>query len=289
MRVVEPHQFKRIAKRQRKLPIISVILGIILMTGLVYAWQNPPNLRKKQDSANNNSAPLVPAGQQVNQTPKRIKTFTGEDFKKLFQTLAHPNTQPFAEPPEITGNLTADARIRSIAEARGYKLTSIPVTALIKTDEATPNNDDLLQPLAYESWKSLKAAGMKEGLTLTLYSAYRSPEFQRDLFLSRLYARGVSAESIAAGNADSSVEATLQQTAVPGYSRHHSGYVVDFQCGDGSGSFGGSSCFRWLSANNYLHAKEHGWIPSYPDEAGEQGPEPEEWEYVWVGLEALSE
>jgi LAS superfamily LD-carboxypeptidase LdcB len=50
-----------------------------------------------------------------------------------------------------------------------------------------------------------------------------------------------------------------------------------------------SVCFGWLSKGNYKNAKSNGWIPSYPDGAKKQGPDPESWEYVWVGKQNLIE
>jgi LAS superfamily LD-carboxypeptidase LdcB len=290
MRVVEPRHFSNLKpkKVKSKRKVYALVLLPFLLVGLWYGWQHPPKIRLNNSKQPANSAQSLTPTDESNK-PKTIKTFTGNDFKVLFQSLAHPNTQPFSEPPEITGNAAADARIRQLAEARGYRLSSIPVTALVRTDEATRNNDDLLQPLAYESWVKLKAAAQAEGIPIVLYSGYRSPEFQRGLFLERLYARNVTAEMIANGRADAAIQATLIVTAVPGYSRHHGGYTADFRCEDGSGEFAASICFRWLNENNYARAKQHGWIPSYPQEADLQGPEPEPWEYVWVGIEALSE
>src|SRR5205085_1365006 len=136
-------------------------------------------------------------------------------------------------------------------------------------------NDDLLQPRAALAWADLKAAAGKDGLALTVISAYRSPEYQRNLFMQRLLAKGVSVAQIAAGQGDAAVSATLEVTALPGYSRHHTGYTVDLWCDDGSGSFLTSRCYKWISADNYKHAKEAGWIPSYPGGVQGQGPEPE--------------
>lgn len=110
---------------------------------------------------------------------------------------------------------------------------------------------------------------------------------QRQLFLSRLRASGVSTAQIANGQADSQIVTVLSQAAIPGYSRHHTGYTVDFVCANGTQTFETTTCFKWLSADNYLNAKKYGWIPSYPDGANQQGPEPEPWEYVWVGVPTL--
>ncbi len=290
MRVVEPRHFSHLKKEKQKKPkkMLLLLLLPVALAGLWYAWSNPPKFAREESK--DPAAAVQPIDKEpLEDKPKAIRTFSGNDFKLLFQSLAHPNTQPFVNPPSITGNTAADARIRTIAEKRGYRLTSIPVSAIVRTDEATLNNDDLLQPLAYQGWIDLRAAAQKDAIPLFLYSGYRSPEFQRDLFLERLYDRGISVEQIARGTADKAVEDTLIITAVPGYSRHHSGYTADFKCEDGSPNFGASICFKWLNENNYARAKQFGWIPSYPAEVDLQGPEPEEWEYIWVGVRALSE
>jgi len=91
-------------------------------------------------------------------------------------------------------------------------------------------------------------------------------------------------------SSDSELDGILATTAIPGYSRHHTGYTVDIGCGNEPAiAFELTVCFDWLSANNYKNAKTYGWIPSYPEGAGQQGPEPETWEYVWVGIDALTE
>lgn len=291
MRIVEPRQFHHLKKKkpQNRKSFFPFLLIVIVGAGLWVGWKNPPKIKRKI-----NPAPEITIQENLESDasakPKIIKTFTGEDFKVLFRSLAHPNTQVFIEPPSITGNSEADKRIRQLAEERGYRMTSIPVHALVRTDEdATADNDDLLQPLAYQGWLSLKEAAVKQRIPLTLYSGYRSPEFQRDIFMDRLLAFGATPERIAFGQADNAVRATLEITAVPGYSRHHNGYTADFRCEDGSSNFGASVCFTWLNADNYKNAKEFGWIPSYPEEAQQQGPEPEPWEYIWVGRDALSE
>lgn len=293
MRIVEPRQFHHLKKNQPKpkKTILTLILMAVIGGGLYVGWKNPPKIQRQTKPAPLIEEELaIDADTGGNDKPGALKVFSGEDFKNLFRSLAHPNTQIFIEPPAITGNKEADKRIRQLAEERGYRMTSIPVHALVRTQEdATLDNDDLLQPLAYQGWLSLKAAAKQDNIPLTLYSAYRSPEFQRDLFMGRLLAAGATPERIALGQADAAVKATLEITAVPGYSRHHSGYTADFRCEDGSGNFGASICFSWLNADNYKRAKEHGWIPSYPEEANEQGPEPEPWEYIWVGKDALSE
>lgn len=292
MRVVEPQQFKGLPKKPKKhrtnRPILLLVACLILVSLAFFGWKQ---LSKPKDNQKSDTVvPITSAEEPATQPAKtRLKTFTGEQFKELYRSMAYPNTIPFTDIPNVTGVTEADKRIRELAEARGYKLTSIPAGAIVKINEPRLDGDDLLQPLAATSWQKLKEAAKKENIPLALISAYRSPEYQKNLFTSRLFAKGVTVRDITTNAADAAINQTLSQAAVPGYSRHHTGYTVDLWCEDGSGQFVYSSCFRWIKANNYQKAKESGWIPSYPEGASEQGPEPEPWEYVWVGTDALYE
>ncbi len=218
---------------------------------------------------------------------KPFKIFNGDEFKQLYLSVAYPNTQQIQKPISITGNDEADARIRKLAEERGYKQTSIPQGAIVKIDEPRLENDNLLQPLSSVGWQKLKDAAKTDNIPIAIISAYRSPEWQRDLFLSRLLVNGITPAQIAAGIQDKAINGALSSAAVPGYSRHHTGYTIDLWCEDGSSAFLNSVCFEWIKKDNYLKAKESGWVPSYPEGADEQGPEPEPWEYVWVGTDYL--
>lgn len=232
------------------------------------------------------------AAETINTIPaieRPLKNFQGEEFKVLFRSVSYPNTQEIDFPPSITGNEAADERIRQIAEARGYKLSKVPVSPIVKIPQQNTDEELLLQPLAAESWLRLKAESIRAGKKLRIISAYRPMDYQKDLFVSRLLSKGVTLNQIASGTGDTTVEETLHITAIPGYSRHHTGYTVDFWCDDNSSRFVSSTCYQWLSADNYKNAKLFGWIPSYPDGADDQGPEPEPWEYVWVGDVAVRE
>lgn len=287
MRVIHPGDFEALFKKRThnsRLPILVVLLAALAVGYFLYPRQDGP----KQKSADTQQKQLAA---EVEERPKtgKLKTFTGPEFKALARSVKYPNTQLFNEPPDITESRVADERIREIAESRGYVMTSIPVFSIEKINEPRLESDDLLQPLAAIAWRDLKATAKRDGIPLSLLSAYRSPEYQRNLFLQRLKARGANTARIAAGQADTAIEATLETTAVPGYSRHHTGYTIDLWCDDGSSAFLNSACFTWIQADNYKKAKQAGWIPSYPEGVTDQGPEPEPWEYIWVGEENLLE
>lgn len=282
MRLID-HRKKKSKKRQsKKLFVLIIVFGVAGVIGWLLFKQSTASSPGAEDSM----LEVVSAPERI---PDDYKVFSPEEFQQLYENITYPNTTYLDKPPSITGNEIADQRIRTIAESRGYVLRSAPVASIFKADDPrlSAGKDDLLQEKALQSWKELEQAAIAENIPLKLNSGYRSVEFQREIFLSRLNATGATASTIAAGQSDNLVLSVLKEAALPGYSRHHTGYTVDFVCGNGVQSFKVTTCFEWLKADNYLNAKKHGWIPSYPEGVQDQGPEPEPWEYVWVSKEAL--
>ncbi len=206
-------------------------------------------------------------------------TFTGAEFKVFYDRYEPmPGTVARTVAPAIRGHAGADARIRSLAVGRGYRLRSEHAGRLVNV-AGVPIDERVATPLL-----SLIREANRNSHVLTVTFGYRSVDHQRNLFLQRI--SGYSNASIAEGKADSEINAALMWVAPPGYSKHHSGFTVDFRA-DGGAAFGTSAVGRWLAADNHTLARKHGFIPSYPAGAGPQGPEPEPWEYVFVGGKAI--
>lgn len=289
MRVIEPHQFKAAEKRHKKTkrfrPISGFIIGLIFIGVLISigVYVVIQVLPISEGGTTNQPRYTPPEDDPFSVIEKPLKDLSGEEFKQLYKSVVYPNTQILVSPPIITGNDEVDTRIRERAEARGYVLQSVPEAAIVRIgNEPRLGTDDLLQPLAADSWRKMREAARRAGYPVSLVSAYRSPNHQRELFVERLYQR-VSLNELIAGEGEAAIDAVLEVTAVPGYSRHHTGYTIDLWCEDGSTAFVLSICHDWISEDNYKNAMEFGWIPSYPEGTEMQGPEPEPWEYVWVG------
>ena len=291
MRIVDHKSFNGRREKQRRnkrlgtLVISSSVVAVLLIVFLVRFNK----ISAPSDEGNTEVSSASSSNVNGISTQRENSLSSAEDFQELYESLAFPNTQSIEQAPAITGNEAADRRIQQIAESRGYQLRSVPVFPIIKTNAPRLAEDDLLQPRAFESWKSLKQAASSASIPLELNSGYRSINMQRRLFVSRLNATGISLSAIANGAADESITKVLSLAAPPGYSRHHTGYTIDLFCNDNSAEFEDSSCFTWLSKDNYANAKQNGWLPSYPDGVDDQGPEPEPWEYVWVGAEIVNE
>ncbi len=285
MRVVEPNSFKHSKGQRQPKSFPKRVVSIIALILIVSAGTIVFSSRRVDNPQSITETPIgsvVQSDDTVNGELSGLIEFSGNEFRLLFDNLIQPNLTKVNVPPSITGNDVADTRIRQIAETRGYKLRNSPIERLTNV-EGYP-----LQKSAHEPWLALKAKALSEGLNMSIVSAFRSVSDQRVLFLGRLQAEGVSVADVARGTADAEIDKVLATTAVPGYSKHHTGYTIDLACtGYAFENFKNSHCYNWLAANNYEQAKTYGFIPSYPVDADLQGPDPEAWEYVYVGKEVL--
>ena len=262
---------------QKKLIILSLMLLLLVLVSLALVGGRVNDAEDAdQPKIQQESASLVDSIQTADEpTLEVIKQFKSSEFKQAYDDLSLPNITPIVLPPAITGNIEADIKIQSLAEARGYRLRDV-VSGLLNRADNTP-----VQELLINSWLDLKQRALEDGVQIEITSGYRSIEEQKQIFLDRLYAAGATVDGISSGTDDAIVEDTLAITAPPGYSRHHGGYTIDVE-DPGSSVFEGSRAHAWIKENNFEKAKLFGFIPSYPDGLTNQGPNPEPWEYVWV-------
>lgn len=276
--------------KSKKINTIDLILLIVLVVGVVigvYYWLHKDSSKNPRPETQTQTISAQNKPQEEPAKTGKLKIFTGEQFRDLYNNFAYPNTEYINEDTIITGNPDADKHIQSLAIKRGYLRRSAPVT---DTFRVVQEGGVELQERAVQPWLDLKNAAKTAGLDLNLTAAYRSSKDQREIFLEQLNAYRINVSRIPEGIYDSQINQVLTSVAVPGYSRHHTGYTIDVSCGNvGGSSFKFTACFKWLEADNYKNSKLYGWIPSYPDGAGLQGPEPEPWEYVWVGVDAVTE
>jgi D-alanyl-D-alanine carboxypeptidase len=121
-----------------------------------------------------------------------------------------------------------------------------------------------LRAAAAEALETTAAAARAGGVTLTASSAYRSYDYQAEV-----YARNVR---------ESGQETADRESSRPGYSQHQTGLAVDF--GSITDAFAQTPAGRWMLANG----GRFGWSLSFPDgyEAA-TGYRWESWHYRYVG------
>jgi len=184
----------------------------------------------------------------------------------------------------------ANEYLLKYAQEKGYQFRKIYAGDLVEIE------GEKLPPQVSSNFLEMKKAAGKDGILLSLTSGFRDAEAQKQLFLNRFLQNSYSfngpflPSQIAKGEANLALEETFKMTAIPGKSKHHSGYAVDI--GDESVDstkigFIDTPAFAWLKENNFMNAKRFGFVPSYPEGVSQIGPNPEPWEYVWVGKEKL--
>jgi hypothetical protein len=225
-------------------------------------------------------AAAPPAASRSETAGAELKPLTSAQLVELFLTTPLPNVGPAVAVTNYS-DPDADARVAGLAEARGYRLRGSPVLPTLEWYGGVP-----LQPPAIRDLQRLGAALADEvGVGLTLTYGYRSTDYQRQIFTGNV---GASGSAVAAGAADGALLTTMNRIAPAGYSKHHTGYTVDLRLG-GVGGYGliYTAAYAWLAADGFANAKRFGWLPSYPPGVPNIGPNPEPWEWVWVGEAAI--
>jgi LAS superfamily LD-carboxypeptidase LdcB len=221
----------------------------------------------------------------------RTRYFAPSQFVELYSNTQFANTQTPQASPAITGNAPADQRITQLAVEAGYRLQPVATSGLVSV------GNQQLHATASAAWNQLQLHAKTKGISLELISGYRSVEAQQDLFLGSLKEEGIARigrhytdSEISQGEADLAIRSILSYRSIPGYSKHHTGYVLDLTdtaSGKYFTEFRTTAAYQWIAADNFAQAKNFGFIPSYPEGAGNMGPNPEAWEFVYVGIDRL--
>jgi LAS superfamily LD-carboxypeptidase LdcB len=184
----------------------------------------------------------------------------------------------------------ADKVIYDFAFKRGYKFRK---NANLK--DLTGTSDKDLDIDANNSLKRMIQAGAMDGYNFILESGYRNESLQKTIFTSRLQeeciktiGRQCGSLEITTGQGDRAIEEVLKTSSVPGTSKHHTGLTVDLsEYKVVLTGFINTRSYQWLSQDNFFNAKRFGYVPSYPVGGTNMGPNPEPWEYIYVGLDKL--
>jgi LAS superfamily LD-carboxypeptidase LdcB len=235
---------------------------------IIQSSQNSKNEEPKQENL---------SSQVIIEAPKiTLRVLSGADFQQIYENTQYQNVSDSIN-PTVTDVVEVDNYIKALAEKRGYKLRPQALEHYLQATDGF-----LLQQPASEGWNTLKQAAAKSGINLVLTSGYRSIASQKTIFAADL-APEYQVADILSGKVDGALDKVMARASVPGYSRHHTGYTIDVGCSGESTTFRNTSCYQWMKKDNFAQARLAGYIPSYPEGASLQGPNPEEWEFVWVG------
>lgn len=126
---------------------------------------------------------------------------------------------------------------------------------------------------AEQAFHAMVAAAAKDGVGLMPISGFRTVEYQHGLFQNAVNRYG-------------SERGAARWVAPPGYSEHHTGYVLDLgdaavPKADVNPQFENTAAFRWLQQ----HAAQFSFEMSFPKD-NPQGVNYESWHWRWLGNDA---
>jgi LAS superfamily LD-carboxypeptidase LdcB len=292
MKVVNLKSKKHKQKSSYKTMYVS-LLAVLAFSFLLYGASNIPadedikspqfyvNVRSEKSEIDKTKAPEI---------VKDLKIFEIESFNLLYESAVMPNTERISDnsKPNITSDPMLDNLIWRLAVERGYKLSAQPVSSLQPYTEELTDRVYLVQPTAYGDLTDMVKRSRSDDVPLLVTNAYQSVDVQKEVFNERLAQNlGINFSTMPKQNQTEIIYQILRNTAPPGYSRHHTGYTLDFGCGDGSADFVTSSCYQWLTSDNFYNAKISNFIPSYPFGVNNIGPDPIPWKFVWINSDLL--
>lgn len=214
--------------------------------------------------------------------------YSGQDFKALWEYVQ--KTKVNSEQVDVFSDEQANSHLYELGEERGYQKQKV----IDESQLGSIFSQRMFILKAVDEIQTLLLDSRSSGSELYISSTYRSTKRQKELFIDRFKAVGGDpndVEGIANGAYDTQLQATYDLVAPPGYSKHHTGQAIDF-CDETSRScryrFVGTRGHSWLVADNFQNARNYGLIPSYPDDVENQGPNPEPWEFTWIGSDNIN-
>lgn len=166
---------------------------------------------------------------------------------------------------------------REISEyIEGEKPLYVDGILVVNKDFGLPSNyipnDGKLEDDVVEAFEIMKEDAKKDGLTINIRSGYRNYDIQKQLYDDYVRRDGE--------------EAANRYSAVPGFSEHQTGLVIDITTSDTITSIGdwfnNTHQAKWLYENAY----KYGFILRYPEgKENITGYKAESWHYRYVGKE----
>lgn len=190
-------------------------------------------------------------------------------------TTTVPEAPPCAVGEEpVTSDPLTDWATTIVDTGHSLPATFAPAD-LVEVREAGFASRDRVREFVIADLTALRQAAEANGTPIVVISAYRSYDYQNDLFAERVAEVG-------------DAEAALR-TARPGHSEHQLGTAIDVLdpgVGDLTIDFAATPAGQWVSA----HAHEYGFVLSYPDGGRDRTCyEYEPWHLRYVGREIAAE
>ena len=265
--------------------------SIISLPGITYISESKKinELLEKQTTqllASRDNKASIPDKEYIEEK-KKLKIFSAKEFLQLtdqITTIDKPTWNKTIISPEV------DKILFDAALNRGYKYR-----VLADVSQLSGRTQMDINIRAKEALDQLIESGAKNNFIFRIASGHRDPDDQKAIFTGRLdgaclelLLRSCTTDDFKSGRAASAIESILKTSSVPTTSKHHTGLTVDLEeSGVELTLFKNTESYKYLSSDNFFNAKRFGFVPSYPVGGEKMGPDPEEWEFIYVGVDKL--
>ena len=190
-------------------------------------------------------------------------------------TSASKASSSASSKPQATGYLTLVNKTHAMPATYNPQFITIPSKYFLS------DNDHHFDATAATYLEKMIDDAKSDGVNLCIVSAYRSKDYQQNLYQNDVN------KFLQAGETESQAEADTEKTvAPPGYSEHQTGLAADLGY-NGKSYLNGASyeqtpAFTWLTA----HSADYGFILRYPkDKVSITQYDYEPWHYRYVGVD----
>ena len=258
---------------------VMVILAVTALGGAVITHQKYKGILENpgSESVSTQDGTTLPVSDE--KTPDETTSSTsGTEAPTQGTSAPDPNQYPYAYAGFLPKVTDVNADLSKLIVNGKY---SLPANYKPQLAEAVKGSGVYLDYRVAPYYQQMYDAALKDGITLTPISGYRSYDRQKNNFENRIK------EHMNSGM--DKVEATKKAATVimvPGSSEHNAGLAMDI-CSLAE-SFENYKEFQWLDE----HAHEYGFILRYPkDERSREitGVVYEPWHYRYVGVDTAKE
>lgn len=258
---------------------VMVILAVTALGGAVITHQKYKGMLENpgSESVSTQDGTTLPVSDE--KTPDETTSSTsGTEAPTQGTSAPDPNQYPYAYAGFLPKVTDVNVDVSKIIVNGKY---SLPANYKPQLAEAVKGSGVYLDYRVAPYYQQMYDAALKDGITLTPISGYRSYDRQKNNFENRIK------EHMNSGM--DKVEATKKAATVimvPGSSEHNAGLAMDI-CSLAE-SFENYKEFQWLDE----HAHEYGFILRYPkDERSKEitGVVYEPWHYRYVGVDTAKE
>lgn len=258
---------------------VMVILAVTALGGAVITHQKYKGMLENpgSESVSTQDGTTLPVSDE--KTPDETTSSTsGTEAPTQGTSAPDPNQYPYAYAGFLPKVTDVNADLSKLIVNGKY---SLPANYKPQLAEAVKGSGVYLDYRVAPYYQQMYDAALKDGITLTPISGYRSYDRQKNNFENRIK------EHMNSGM--DKVEATKKAATVimvPGSSEHNAGLAMDI-CSLAE-SFENYKEFQWLDE----HAHEYGFILRYPkDERSKEitGVVYEPWHYRYVGVDTAKE